>query len=481
MTVDTEIGKAEILKMQRLALRDPDLWCESAFSIKLWKMQAAILRSVFQNIRTVVRSCSGSGKSFTAANAVMSFLYNQCPSTVITTAPTFRQVESILWREIAGLYARAPQLGGNLTKTQLDLTEKWFALGLSTDQPERFAGLHNENVLVIGDEGSGLPPEVYQAIENPMATGNAHELLIGNPTQPTGAFRDAFESPAYEKFVISAFDTPNFTELGITVEDIKSGEWEAKVIEGRLPAPYLITPRWVRERWEEWGEGSYQWDVYVLGEFPEAGFNNVFRLSDIERSMKRWKDNYSLPNKGDKVCSLDVSWTGEDESVFATRIGRRVIDFQVWAGQDSIYTEGRTVRHLKVEQPQLAIVDAVGIGAPVLDTLQREVPNVNVKRFNWSAVATDKERYGNRRAEMYFRLAKMLEDDEFDLPEDDRLKKDMTDCHFYYNKKGQVFIESKEEARARGIKSPDRLDSVIMTLDPLLVKRVGKPNVKYYG
>ncbi|KKK80699.1 hypothetical protein LCGC14_2820900, partial [marine sediment metagenome] len=50
--------------------------------------------------------------------------------------------------------------------------------------------------------------------------GNTHELLLSNPTQSVGSFRDTFESDLYKKYHISAFDTPNLSSFGITQEDI---------------------------------------------------------------------------------------------------------------------------------------------------------------------------------------------------------------------------------------------------------------------
>jgi len=58
---------------------------------------------------------------------------------VITTAPTFHQVKDLLWREIHVAYhAAGGFLGGELYDTRLELAPDWVALGLSTDQPERF-------------------------------------------------------------------------------------------------------------------------------------------------------------------------------------------------------------------------------------------------------------------------------------------------------------------------------------------------------
>lgn len=489
-TTPVEITPEQALALRNLGRDRPAAWAETVFGLSLWQKQQQVIQSVFDNKRTSVRSGSGIGKSKTAAVCAVTFLYNFKPSTVLTTAPTYRQVEHILWREIALIHGGARvYLDGKVSAVRLDINPHWFALGLSTDEPERFQGFHNENVLVIVDEASGVPAPVYQAIENPMATGNAHLLLIGNPTQQGGDFRDSFGSARFNNFHVSAFDTPNFTEFGIKIEDIRSGAWREKLAGRQLPRPYLVQPEWVSEQYQEYGENSYQWQVYVLGEFPESGVDTVFRLGDVERSMQRWRDvtngtpqarrQFDAANT-EKVAALDVSRYGQDETVFATRVGRRVEEFTAWTHQDTIYTEGRTMRQVQLEMPQTLLIDGVGVGGGVVDTISRECQGVRVIDFQSGAAAVDKERYGNRRAELYFKLARMLENDELDLPDDPRLKKDMLDVRYYFNKRGQLFIESKEEARARGVKSPDRLDSVIMLIAPTVAKGGGKPTVKYY-
>ena len=57
---------------------------------------------------------------------------------VITIAPTGHQVRNILWREIRRVYHQNAELvGGTLLRTSLELGDKHFAQGLSTDTPER--------------------------------------------------------------------------------------------------------------------------------------------------------------------------------------------------------------------------------------------------------------------------------------------------------------------------------------------------------
>lgn len=453
----------------------PDLWIENYLGCSMWSIPKLIARSTFANPRTAVASSSATSKSHTAARIACAFLYLFSPSTVITTAPTFRQVESILWREIRAAWSGSKvNMGGELKATGIHIRDDWFAIGLSTDEPERFQGLHNENVLVIGDEASGLTPNVYTAIENPLSSGNAHLLLIGNPTQPTGNFKDAFSSPLYKTFHISCFDTPNFAEFGITMDDIRSNTWKEKIDNRPLPRPYLITPLWVWERYQEWGENNILFQVYCLGQFPEAGTNTLIPLHLIDFAMETVK----VEPKGVKVASLDVSRYGDDETVFAIRQGMRVLAMHTWFHQDTVYTAGRTARLLREYQPLICRIDAVGVGAGVVDSLLNN--DFKVEAFNSSEAALDTEIFGNTRAELYFSLGNKLQAGELDLPNDPKLRSQLADLRYRYNTKNQLFIESKEEARSRGVRSPDRADAIMMLLKPVAALLRNKPKVRSF-
>ncbi|MBQ3455004.1 MAG: hypothetical protein IJG36_01085, partial [Synergistaceae bacterium] len=48
-------------------LQDPSYFTRKILNKELWPVQAEILRSVRDNMRTAVRSCHGIGKTFTAA------------------------------------------------------------------------------------------------------------------------------------------------------------------------------------------------------------------------------------------------------------------------------------------------------------------------------------------------------------------------------------------------------------------------------
>jgi hypothetical protein len=224
-----------------------------------------VLNAVRDHRRVAVRACHGVGKTKVAAWVAIWFLYCHRNSKVITTAPTWHQVENLLWREIHAAHAtsRIP-LGGKVLQTQIELGKQWFALGLSTDKPERFQGFHAENILLIVDEASGVDQRIFEAAEGFLTSPGAKLLLIGNPTQLSGEFYNAFRSPLYHKIHISAFDSPNLKA-------------------GKIVRPYLVTPEWVEEKRIKWGEDSPMWYSRVLGEFPEQG-DDTLDPSRLDRS-----------------------------------------------------------------------------------------------------------------------------------------------------------------------------------------------------
>ena len=171
------------------------LWSspERVLGLKLWSKQEEVLEALRDHGRVAVKSGNGLGKGFSAAVAILWFLCCHDPVVVLSTAPTFRQVRHVLWREVHRLYRRSQfALGGKLLDTRLEMCEARFALGLSADSDEEFQGFHSLNMLIVVDEAEGVDEKIYEAIEAIMTSENCRLLLIGNPTTMSGTFRRAF-------------------------------------------------------------------------------------------------------------------------------------------------------------------------------------------------------------------------------------------------------------------------------------------------
>ena len=318
----------------RARLQDPEYFTSKILNKTLWPVQAEILKSVRDNPRTAVRSCHGIGKTFTAAMCILWFLYTHPKAIVLSTAPTWRQVEKLIWKEIRSAYREAViPLGGNLLPKTPELHlihDEWYAAGLSTNEPDRFQGFHEEHILVIVDEAAGVNLEIYEAIEGILTSSGARLLLIGNPTAIGTPFYDAFTKPGYATFHVSAYDTPNFTAYRITPEDIASDTWSEKVRE--VPYPRLITPQWVSDRFKAWGENSAPYQVRVMGNFPQQGEDTLIPLLWIELAMERWEDTEA----GSPVTlGVDVAAYGSDKTVIAVRKGNKLTQLQVYSQKNT--------------------------------------------------------------------------------------------------------------------------------------------------
>src|SRR5581483_11508696 len=187
---------------------DPARFAREVLGSRWWQAQEEIAALVAGHRRVAVKAANGVGKTYLAADLTLWFLYCHRPSIVLTTAPTWRQVESLLWEEIrrrhntvnvaAEVEPARPKLEGSLMQTRLKIADGHFAMGLSTDEPVRFQGFHAENLLVVLDEACGVPEEIWDAVEGVCVGGNNRVLAISNPLSPTGRFYSLFQSPRWQ-------------------------------------------------------------------------------------------------------------------------------------------------------------------------------------------------------------------------------------------------------------------------------------------
>src|SRR5579863_6176846 len=102
-------------------LLDP-VRCASVFLKSwLWLKQEEILLSVKTHRKTAVKACHASGKTYVAAVAVLWWLITHPNGIVVTTAPTWMQVERVLWGEIHAAVNRAAYAFPKPSATKLEL------------------------------------------------------------------------------------------------------------------------------------------------------------------------------------------------------------------------------------------------------------------------------------------------------------------------------------------------------------------------
>ena len=445
---------------------DPVWFCREILGFHPWSKQQAILESVRDNDATAVRSSHGVGKTATAAEVVLWFLAAYGPECiVVTTAPTWRQVKDLLWREIHKAYDRSKFFQGALTETRLNFAPDWYAVGLSTNQPENFQGYHSPHLLFVVDEASGVKQSIFEAAEGFLTAAGARTLLIGNPTQIGGEFYNAFHTARslYHTIHISAFDTPAFT--GEEVPDhvarvLPTREWvERMKIKYRVPDEH--------ERGGSDVRLNPVYEVRVLGQFPSQGERAVVPMYQVENAQARSVDITDPENTWPCVISCDVARFGDDETVIAVRQGNHVRLHEVINGQDTVETAGMLLRvardhvHPLYGKPVI-VVDDSGVGGGVTDQL-RAAAEFRVIPYNAAGEAATKGigGYPNARSETWFEFAEDHLPD-LDLDEDEDLLADLCAPEYEMNAKGERVVEPKAETKKRLGRSPDRADAVLM-------------------
>ena len=409
----------------------------------LWEKQVEVLTALTTHRRVAVKAGNGLGKGFCAAVAVLWYMHTHKDSSIVlTTAPTFRQVRHILWRQIRRLYRPAAEtLGGKMLDTRWDLEDGRYALGLSADGADQFQGFHSPNMFIVVDEAEGVSDDIFEAIESVMTSDDPLLLLIGNPTTMAGAFRRAFheERRIYRTITISALDSPN-------------------VRAGRVVVPGITTSAWVEERRDIWGEDSAVFKSRVLGQFPVQEEDTLLRLSDIEAAVER-----NLPAAEGTmpvVLAVDVARYGTDRSVILRRRGDRVEEIQAFRQMDTMQLAGRVAAAIRESNAADVYIDEVGVGAGVVDRLQElghPVRGINVGRR-----ARRPEAFANLRAEAYWTLAERFRSGSISIPADNELISELAALRYYYDSQGHLKIEGKDEMRKRGLRSPDKADALML-------------------
>jgi hypothetical protein len=470
------------LKTLELMQTDAVAVVRDIFGSTLWDHQEQILTAVRDHPKVAWRSSHGIGKTYVCARLVLWWLFSFPYSIVITTAPTWRQVEDLLWKEIRSCYYNSAfDLGGHLSPsaTQLAIDGKeWVAIGLSTNDSNRFQGYHSEHLLVVVDEAAGVAEEIFEAIMGVLTSAHCRLILIGNPTDIGGQFYRAFRTEGWKTGKTAAWDTPNFKELGITREDIINNTWEAKVPrkdngDFDWPYPWLITPKWAHDAFLEWGTSHPAWFARVEGEFPEQGEYNVIPLGWIEQAQDRWPD--VVPDRKEPiVLGVDVARGGMDLSAIAVRQGAKILSIETFSNMDGPLLAGEIAVRYRRLKASRANVDIIGLGAAVEDALKDPVYHditvvpVNVATSSDVLDSDGNRKYQNLRAELWWTLREALDPktkDPLALPPGDSLLGDLAAPKYDF-RKGWIQIEAKEETKHRLGRSPDEGDAVMLTFAP---------------
>lgn len=381
--------------------------------------------------------------------AILWFLFTHPYAKVPCTAPTIRQLNDILWSEVAKWLKRSPLLESlfEWQKTKVIFKAspaEWFATARTASKPESLAGFHADNLLFVLDEASGIDDSIFEVVLGALTGKNNKLLMLSNPTRNSGFFKRAFfeDREQYYTMKVSSVDS------------------------GRVSDDYC------QRLIKQYGEDSDVVRVRVLGEFSKAEADGLIALEYVEAAINR-----EPVYLGDLVIGVDVARFGDDETVICPRIGNAVLPLTRYRKADLMTTCGRIIHILEglmqkhSKKTAKINVDDDGVGGGVTDRL-REVLNekslsVTVTGCHNGGKARDSH-YTNWGTESYFALRDRFVDGEIMLPRDDELTAQLTTRKYSLNSRDQLILEPKADYKKRFKRSPDRADALVLAFAPVM-------------
>lgn len=471
------VGTADAAMRKLFPQADPyaldfTAWCRDKLGVHLWSLQSSIGDSVRDHRLTAVPSCHGAGKSYEAALLLAWWLDTHPPQDVfvVFTAPSASQVKAVIGRYLPPILL---QLGtgyrvlGNMEVKAPDGSLVGFGRKPADHQSQTFSGIHADYVLIVVDEATGVKVNIWNAVRSFMTTSSSRLIAIGNPDDPQSYFRETVHDPKlrYNVLRIDGLRLPTMTEEACAPYPKLVAYMEAEGIPyATEPLPEKVRRRLTQpEQWDEWldewGAQNPYFASKVRGAFPLISERALFTPAMLEQAFQL---EIKPRPQVDGWYAFDIAEEGDDETVgYLNREGkiRRIYSAH---RQSTMETVG-AIREILDEHSRTvpAWIDANAVGSGVWGRLvEQDYPALSYKG---SRQAMDPGTYFNRRSEVYYTLAKMIEDGLIDLDREDKLlAAQLLDIHWKYHSGGLLQLETRKERAARNAKSPDRADAVVM-------------------
>jgi hypothetical protein len=316
---------------------------------------------------------------------------------------------------------------------KIDPSYWYVAAQLWNEQaPDAFAGAHNVyGEMALFDEASGIPGSIWTVQQGVFTEKiiDRYWLAFSNPRRPSGAFFECFHKNR-EDWLTYQIDSR-------TVDIAQDG---AEAI--------------IREH----GADSDEAKVEVYGQFPSKGQNQFIGRTDVEEALKREVQ----PDQGAPlVMGVDPARFGDDNTVIGFRRGRdaKSIPWVKANGWSTTETAAKVAELASKHNPSAIFVDGGGVGGGVVDQLKGM--GYRVIEVQSGESAQNKDKYQNRRAEMWDRMREWIGTG--CLPDMKGITDDLCNLEYGYTLTNQIKLERKDELKKRGFASPDMADALALT------------------
>lgn len=333
----------------------------------------------------------------------------------------------------------------------------------------------NTSTYVVDESAFTDRPEMIDAA---LIANSKVIIHVSTPNGLGGPFYTKATSGAYSVFRFHWRDDPRKTQ-----------EW--------YDAQCLLYPKHLIASEFDLDFSASAEGVVVPSEFVQA----AVKLWNDKDFRKQLQQVYSV-NAG-----LDIGDDGSDSTVLTFRRGPIVDPLRVWKKLNTTQTAWRAVNDCSKENVEELFYDAIGVGAGVRGTVStmiadddadhglptdvfgtRRVPfTVTPIKANSAVIPViraggilEADLFANLRAQLWWRMREMCErtyeyvvkgithkpEDLIAIPNDSQLIAELSMPRWTTATNGKIRVESKKDMRKRGLRSPDRADSLCLAFTP---------------
>lgn len=192
--------------------------------------------------------------------------------------------------------------------------------------------------------------------------------------------------------------------------------------------------------------------------FQMSGENSYIESNLVAKARRGDAEKY-----GALIIGCDPARFGDDRTSIIRRQGRVAYNLQSYSKKDTMEVVGMLIRIIDNEKPDKVCVDVGGLGAGIVDRLNELGYRDIVVGVNAGAKAFNTDKYFNKRTEMWANMKLWLMDEPVKIPDSDTLHADMCGLRYKFDSNSRLRLESKDEAKKRGVRSPDEADCLALT------------------
>ncbi len=394
------------------------------------------------------------------------------------TAGSFRQLEKFLWPEIRKWWDKIkwdyigrpkPQDRTEVKLTDITLSDTALTITASPRDAGKFEGAHaRDRVLAIFDESKEIEDDVFDSVEGSFSkVKQPLAIAASTPGIQMGRFYDICRgSPGYH----------DWYQIHVTKDDmVKAG---------------FMDEVWAENRRLQWGNDSPKYLNHIEGEFANDDPSVIIPFHWVSKAKERWLDleaEGQLPSRPNRI-GVDCAWGGEDRTVICLAYNNVVLSLHPYDYKDTVKTAGQVIMIARYNKDIPIVVDVIGWGAGVHDSLKNQ--GYNVIAFNAGAKSALTENYNtddieflNNRAASWYKTWQLFDPNYHDpvaIPDHELLDVELSTPKWKPTQSGKYQVEGKHDIRRRMKgRSTDHADSAIMSFiaDDILEDRSSKTTV----